>query len=89
MKQPALGMKNVLKQKYNDSPASPAKKPRHMFFCLNKQRLKELKDEYADFVSNYREMLGGFYNAIKNKTKIKMEWPPGSYIPSKWVPVYD
>jgi hypothetical protein len=84
---PVLGVKGIKKQKPTDRPKSPSRKPRIKFMCFDKAALDELLEGYRQFAGGYREIMGVFYKAARNRRKPLVQWPPGSYPPSCIRPV--
>jgi len=85
---PALGMRKVMGQQPTDSPRNPASRPRFKFFCLDKERLKELKAAYRQFVGYYRECLGALFHNLNNPRRVaQIQWPEWGYPPTCHVPV--
>jgi REP element-mobilizing transposase RayT len=85
---PALGIGMVLKQKWSDRPKKPSFRPRIKIFCSNYERRKELLNQYRSFTNIYREMYGGYLNAIQKGKRPSIEWPDWSFPPSTMVPVF-
>jgi hypothetical protein len=87
---PALGMRKIMGQSPFDRPKDPAKSPRFKFFCMNRDRLKELNEAYRTFVDYYRRCLQALYSIIRSKhprRAARIEWPPGSYPPTLHQPI--
>jgi REP element-mobilizing transposase RayT len=84
----ALGMNKILSIKHLDRPENPKKSPRFKFFSNNKERLKELKENYYEFIGYYKECVALYYNQINSKSNIitKIWWPQGCYPPTCNIP---
>ena len=93
---PALGMRRVMKQRFTNRPKSPSQRPRFKFFCMDRERLKELKGSYNGFVARYRECMAMLFDRAQQTTRPNrrapsyrnpIPWPPGCFPPTCHVPV--
>jgi len=85
---PPLGVENILKQRPTDRPRNPSFSPRIKVFCFDRERRHEWLNGYRNFVGGYREIFDGFRKASSKRRRPTVEWPPGSYPPSCWYPVW-
>lgn len=89
---PALGMKKILSQKPTDRPKRSTNKPRFKFFCMNRERLNELKETYKQFVGRYRECMNLLFQRTQSVMRTNLNrtnpicWPEGSYPPTCHLP---
>ena len=89
MYRPVLGMRKVMRQSPFDRPKETARSPRFKFFCMDKGRLKELKDAYKTFVGCYRQCLSHLFQGLKSQRVLAtpIVWPEGSYPPTRHRPI--
>ena len=87
MGKPVSGMKRVLRTSPFERPKNPEQKPGFKFFCMNTERLKELKEAYKLHVSYYKTCINALFNCSGNlKRAAQIKWPPWSYPPTRHVP---
>lgn len=84
---PVLGMRRVRKTNPFDRPKRPKTGPRHLFCCMDKERLKALKEAYCRHVAAYKECIAVLFRCSDNlKMAAQLTWPPWSYPPTRHAP---
>lgn len=82
-----LGAKGVMEQSPFSRPKEPARGPRVLVFCRDREKKKEYLTALKTVVSRYKEAQDGFLKAVRVRRRPMVEWPEGCYLPSTMHPI--